>query len=142
MEEVKSENVYSTYTEFYLNELYPSAIMFGMSSTEFWDEDPQLYWAYRFSYEKRMEFEQKKEIEQIRLACWLQGRANETAYSIALNNAFGKKKIEYPSFKEFYKTKKDKNKVVQELTKRLEGVTDKDVRGQIEFNYWARLGRE
>lgn len=114
--------------------------MFGMSSTEFWEDDPQLYWAYRFSYEKRMEFEQKKEIEQIRLTCWLQGKANEVAISIALHNAFSGRKIEYPSFKEFYKTKKDgNNKITQELSKKLEGVTDKEVRGQIEFNYWARL---
>lgn len=114
--------------------------MFGMSSTEFWDDDPQLYWAYRFSYEKRVEFEQKKEMEQLRFGCWLQGKTNEMAYTIAINNAFSKKKIEYPTYKEFIgEDDKQDNRIKQELSRRLEGVTDKDVRGQIEYNYWARL---
>lgn len=115
--------------------------MFGMSSTEFWEDDPQLYWAYRFSYEKRIEYEQKMEMEKIRYMCWLQGKTNEMAVFVAINNAFSKKKIEYPDYKEFIgeKTNNQDNRIKKELSKKLEGVTDKEVRGQIEYNYWARL---
>lgn len=111
-----------------------------MTSKEFWEQEPQLYWAYRFSYEKKSEFEQKKEIEQIKLGCWLQGKTTELAVSIALNNAFNKSKKTYPSYKEFFAEKQEKNAQIRnDLAKRLEGVTDKDERGNIEFNYWARL---
>ena len=114
--------------------------MFGMSSIEFWEGEPQLYWAYRFSYEKQIEFEQKKEIEQLRLACWLQGKTNEIAVSIALNNAFNKKHKSYPTYEEMFSVKKEKNAQIRnDLAKRLKGVTDKEERGNIEFNYWARL---
>ena len=114
--------------------------MFGMSSKEFWEEEPQLYWAYRFSYEKKLEFEQKKEIEQMRFSCWLQGKTNEVAFAIALNNAFGKSKKTYPKYKEFFKDIDDEQNPAQtELNTLLEGVDNSEDRGTIEFNYWARL---
>lgn len=112
--------------------------MFGMPSTEFWEDDPQLYWAYRFSYEKAEEFRQKKEVEQQKFGCWLQGMANEIGVSIALNNAFSKKKQKYPTYKEFYKQGNDAQ-INEELASRLKGVTDKNKRSAIEFNYWARI---
>lgn len=115
--------------------------MFGMSSKEFWEEDPQLYWAYRFSYEKQIEFEQKKEMEQLKLACWLQGKASEVAVSIALNNAFSKSKKHFPTYKEFFKEANETkdNAVKAQLATLLNGVEDKEERGRIEFEYWARI---
>lgn len=113
--------------------------MFGMSSKEFWEEEPQLYWAYRFSYEKRLDFESKADIEKTRFACWLQGKTNEIAYSVALGNAFGKQ-AHYPTFEELFRsTETNINPVKAELTKKLEGITDKDERARLEFEYWARL---
>lgn len=111
--------------------------MFGMSSEEFWEEEPQLYWAYRFSYEKQQEFLNKKEIEQLKLGCWLQGKTTEIAVSIALNNGFSKKKQTFPTYEEFFKEKE--KKVNKELEALLEGVIDKDERASIEFNYYARI---
>ena len=113
--------------------------MFGMSSKEFWEEEPQLYWAYRFSYEKEQEFIQKKEMEELKLVCWLQGKTTEIAVSIALNNAFSKKKQTFPTFEEFYKGKDSNRPINEELEKLLDGVEDKEERASIEFNYWARI---
>ncbi len=31
--------------------------LYGMSVKEFWEEDPDLFWAYRFSYIERIKFE-------------------------------------------------------------------------------------
>lgn len=64
-----------------------------MSNKEFWEEDPDLFWAYRFSY-----FNQKKEEgESQNYIAWLNGAYIHNAVSVALNNAFSKEKIEYPN---------------------------------------------
>ena len=113
--------------------------MFGMSSKEFWEEEPQLYWAYRFSYEKEQEFLQKKQTYEMKLGCWLQGKTTEVAVSTALNNAFSKNKKQFPSYQEFFNEDTFSKPANEELAKLLEGVEDKDERASIEFNYWARL---
>lgn len=117
--------------------MLPSAIMFGMSSTEFWEDDPQLYWSYRVSYVRKKETEIKEKTELMKYCCWLQGSVNNVAVSVALNNAFTKKKIEYPSFEKMFNEKLDTPKT--ELQKELEKETDNDIRQQKEFNYWARM---
>ena len=105
--------------------------MFGMSSKEFWEDDPQLYWSYRTFYLKKIE----TETEILNYENWLNGSYTYLAVSVALNNSFSKKKIEYPDRP--LGTKKQHPKT--ELQKILEKEKDKDVRQQIEFNYWARL---
>lgn len=122
---------YSSYTELYLNELFPSAIMFGMSSKEFWEDDPQLYWAYRISFLKTKEIEG----EELNYKCWLEGSYTFLATSIALNNAFAKKKLEFPKEPYGKGNKKEKTKLQLELEKE----KDKNIRQQMEYNYWARL---
>lgn len=104
-----------------------------MSSKEFWEDDPQLYWSYRTFYIKKDEFEAKK----MNFQCWLEGSYNCLAFSIALNNAFSKKKISYPE-----KPFENDKKLSQNLTKtqkKIAKIKDADVRNQMEFNYWARL---
>lgn len=113
--------------------------MFGMSSTEFWEEEPQLYWAYRFSYEKKIEMQQKAEEEKMKFVCWLQGKTNELAFTVALNNALNKRKIEYPDYNKLFTKQTNNSQLKEDLEKKLEGVTDKNERGVIEFNHWARL---
>lgn len=66
---------------------------------------------------------------------WLNGSYNFLAFSVALNNAFSKQKKEYPD--KPYGTQKKQPKT--DLQKKLEKEKDKDVRQQIEFNYWARM---
>lgn len=63
-----------------------------MSIKEFWEDDPDLFWAYRFSY-------YNKKLEEGEIAnhiAWLNGAYVHDAVSVALNNAFSKVKIEYP----------------------------------------------
>ena len=86
--------------------------MFGMSSKEFWEDDPQLYWSYRTFYLKKMQMEQ----DIMNYECWLNGSYTFLAVSVALNNSFSKKKMEYPD--KPYDMKKNKTKT--ELQKKLE----------------------
>jgi len=107
--------------------------MFGMSSEEFWEQDPKLYWAFRTFYLKQKENENKEKMEFIKYASWLNGNMTYTATATALNNAFSKNKTKFPQYNEIFNDvsskkgtkKKDKNeinKIVQE-----------------EFNAWARF---
>jgi len=64
-----------------------------MSVKEFWEEDPDLFWAYRFSFINK----HKKQQELSNIQAWLQGAYFYEAVAVALSNAFSKKKIEYRS---------------------------------------------
>lgn len=98
--------------------------MFGMSSEEFWEEDPQLYWAYRTFYLKRKE----EEIELMKHSSWLQGELNYIGFKIALSKVFKSNNIEYPKFEEIFK-EEEKKKTTNEV----------NLRVQEEFNAWARF---
>lgn len=75
----------------------------------------------------------------MKFASWLQGKINEVSFAIALNNAFSKKKKEFPNFNEFFKEERQDEKIKNDLKEKLKGVTDKEERGIIEYNYWARI---
>lgn len=62
-----------------------------MSSDEFWKQDPELFWAYRFSYVKRERQKQKND----NYNAWLQGAYFYEALTVSLSNAFGKEKHTY-----------------------------------------------
>lgn len=64
-----------------------------MSMKEFWEDNPELFWAYRFSYYNR--FKTQNKINNYN--AWLQGAYFFDGISIALANAFGKEKHTYPS---------------------------------------------
>ena len=57
-----------------------------MSVKEFWESDPDLFWAYRFSYFNKF----KNEQQMINSKAWLQGAYFYEAISVALSNSFGK----------------------------------------------------
>lgn len=67
------------------------ALTYGMSVKEFWEDDPDLFWVYRFSYYTK----QKEEQEKFNSNAWLQGAYFYEALSVALCNAFSKSKVEY-----------------------------------------------
>ena len=67
------------------------AITYGMSVKEFWEDSPDLFWAYRFSYFTKIKAEQ----EIFNNNAWLQGAYFHEAITVALCNAFGKQKIKY-----------------------------------------------
>lgn len=63
------------------------AITFGMSAREFWDEEPELMWAYQKSY-----IDQKKiEKEMTNFNAWLQGMYIYDGFSKVIYNSFGRK---------------------------------------------------
>lgn len=62
-----------------------------MSVKEFWEDNPDLFWAYRFSY--YTDIKTKQEI--FNHNAWLQGAYFYEAVSVALCNAFGKQKVQY-----------------------------------------------
>lgn len=64
-----------------------------MSSDEFWKQDPELFWAYRFSYyEKQREYSKK-----INYEAWLHGLYVREAVSVSLSNSFSRTQKEYRS---------------------------------------------
>ena len=77
-------------------DLLPMAITYGMSIKEFWEDDPNLFWAYRFSFYER----QKANQETQNVSNWLQGAYIYEALVVALGNSFGgkgMKPLSYPS---------------------------------------------
>lgn len=63
-----------------------------MSIKDFWENDPELFWAYRFSYINKL----KRESETQNYNAWLQGMYFFEGVSIALANGFGKAHLKYP----------------------------------------------
>lgn len=57
-----------------------------MSIAEFWEEEPDLLWAYRKSYMERFKLQK----ETINMTAWLNGLYVFDAISTALYNAFAK----------------------------------------------------
>lgn len=97
-----------------------------MTDKEFWEDDPQLYWSYLILYKKKIEFEE----ERMKYNCWLQGKMNCMAYSVAIANCFGKdKKVDYPSYEEFFGNKQEKTKTPEEIDNYVQSVN----------NAWARF---
>lgn len=70
------------------------AITYGMSVKEFWEDSPDLFWAYRFSFYQKL----KREQEMANYNAWLQGGYICEAVCVAINNCFAKKKIEYSKY--------------------------------------------
>ena len=105
--------------------------MFGMSSEDFWENDPQLYWAYRTFYLKKMEIEQNMTVERMKYDSWLKGNLNFVAQTTALSNAFSKSKKDYPEYEKMFE-KKNKNE--KKLTK-----NEINVACQEQINVWARM---
>lgn len=100
-------------------DLLPMAITYGMSVKEFWEDDPVLFWAYRFSYYTKLKTKQKI----FNNNAWLQGTYFYEAISVALCNAFGRQKIEYSKKPYEFDTKENQSKDEQTnaLVERLKG---------------------
>lgn len=103
--------------------------MFGMSSEDFWENDPQLYWAYRTFYFKKIEQENQQKKDYLKYETWLKGSINFMATTLAINNSFNKDNhIDYPSYEELFTDENEqKNKKI-----------DVNIAVQEEFNAWAR----
>lgn len=104
--------------------------MFGMSSTDFWENDPQLYWAYRTFYLKQKEVE----IEEMRYESWLKGSINFLSTSLAIRKNFSKEVVNYPTYEEMFG--KEKQKEVKQENKKTRKEIDMYI--QQENISWAR----
>lgn len=78
-----------------------------MSMKEFWEENPDLFWAYRFSYYNRIKNQNKID----NYNAWLIGAYVYDGVSIALANSFGKGQYKYPSVP--YGEKEEENKELE-----------------------------
>lgn len=105
--------------------------MFGMSSEDFWEKDPKLYWAYRTFYLKQKEIEAEEE----KYKCWLQGSMTYMAVSIALSNAFSKSKHNYPTYQELFAQNVENDDGEQDKPLTKEEIKQKAIDN---YNMWAR----
>lgn len=91
-----------------------------MSTREFWNEEPELLWAYRKSYMDKFKIE--KETENYR--AWLNGLYVYNAVSISLYNNFRKEGTEARNYVEqpydFNKKPKSKEEILLEERLRVE----------------------
>ena len=104
--------------------------MFGMSEKEFWEDDPQLYWAYQTFYFKK----KQSDLEQMNYNTWLQGIYVLSALNQSLSGVFGKKGQKndiYPKEPISFNNKVDEKK---EFTKE-----EKEKIYVDSFNAWARI---
>lgn len=100
--------------------------MFGMSSTDFWEGDPQLYWAYRTFYFKKIEMEG----DTMKYNAWLNGNTQSVGTYVAIAKGFGKgQQAEYPNYDEMFSDSPKKEKLSPQDAK--QKIMD-------EYNYWAR----
>ena len=67
------------------------AIIYGMTVKEFWKDNPDIFWAYRFSYYERL----KEKQELFNQNAWFQGAYFYEGISIAIGNSFGKSHEKY-----------------------------------------------
>lgn len=93
------------------------AITYGMSVKEFWEDDPDLFWAYRFSYFTKLKSEQ----ETFNNNAWLQGAYFHEAITVALCNAFSKQKVEYSKKPYGTGTKEEYKSESEKITAKLKG---------------------
>lgn len=102
--------------------------MFGMSSTEFWEDDPQLYWSYRIFYLKQREIQQ----QDLKYEVWLKGSIDFMANTLAIRKNFSKEMVNFPTYEELF---------IEKDVKKEEKLTKKDIDKKIqdEFNAWARF---
>ena len=73
--------------EFFYGYLLPLALTFGMPNKEFWEEDPELLWAYRKSYIAKKKFQ--SEIQNYN--AWLNGLYVYDAINKSIYNNFNRK---------------------------------------------------
>ena len=86
-----------------------------MSSKEFWNDNPDLFWAYRFSYYNK----QKNKQQEMNYNAWLQGAYIYEAVSVALNNAFNKQKVSYAKIPYCMGLKENKEKKADDVVIKL-----------------------
>ncbi len=86
------------------------AITFGMSTREFWEDDPEYLWAYRKSYMDKIKSQQETD----NFNAWLNGLYVYNAVSISLHNGFGNGSAKSYMKQPIDFSKKTKEQIVEE----------------------------
>lgn len=86
------------------------AITFGMSTREFWEDSPELLWAYRKSYMEKMKLQQETD----NFNAWLNGLYVFNAVSVSLHNGFGKGSAKSYISKPYDFSKTSKEQIVEQ----------------------------
>lgn len=103
-------------------------MLYGMSEKEFWEDDPQLYWAYHILFIKK----EKKRIEELQYSSWLLGKMNYIAHSCSLKDGFSKEASKgFPTFDEMFGSTNEEN-----INKSIDERKEEQMTAQ--QNYWAR----
>jgi outer membrane receptor for ferrienterochelin and colicin len=91
-ENARSETVKNEESDYYEDILLPTALLYGMTAKEFWNEDPALMWSYRLTFIQK----QKNQNYRDNQLAYLTGLYNYSALSTVIHNSFSKEKpIEY-----------------------------------------------
>lgn len=73
--------------------MFKWALIYGMTSQEFWFGNPQDYFVYQDAFVAK----QKLEHDEVDIVAWMYGKYNLLAFSQVYNNAFSKNSKEiYP----------------------------------------------
>lgn len=98
-----------------------------MSEKEFWEDDPQLYWAYHIFYKKKQEIENEKE----KYNSWLLGNMNYISTSCSLRDGFSKEEAKgFPTYDKLFNNNRKSTPKTEK---------DKDIYVQKQNNAWARF---
>lgn len=124
IEETKEQSLETYFTE----ELFPLALMYGMTSQEFWYGDPALMWSYRIFYENKL----KVDRDTSNQLAWLQGLYIYDGVSKAIVNAFGGKGSKPLSYLDSPIDLSGTNEKKELVSKK----------SQKQFNHWGSLGRK
>ena len=115
----------------YYDELLPLALKCGMTPTQFWEDEPRLF----YSFIKKNEMER----DEMNYNAWLFGLYFYKAHSVSLFNAFSSKESIENTY--FEKPLEELNSNYQPMTKsEKEEKVKTGYRGQV--NYWAKFGKK
>jgi hypothetical protein len=123
-------------SDYFFDYLFPLAIEFGMTSEEFWKDDPKLFSSYQKAYIEK----EKRNNEKINYSNWLLGLYIYDGFSkslarFGLNFLSGKRanenKYNYPSEPYDLYGEKNKREELRKIKKRKEN--------QANLNFWARI---
>lgn len=78
---------FTSYLDFLYNWLLPQAILYGMTSDQFWYDEPQLFYSYARSYEMA----QERKLEYDNHLAWLSGQYILAAVQQSLATKHGAK---------------------------------------------------
>ena len=78
---------FTSYLDFLYNWLLPQALIYGMTSDQFWYDDPQLF----FSYARAYEMQQERKAEYDNWLAWISGQYHLAAIAQATTTKSGAK---------------------------------------------------